>query len=307
MKDEELKNTVIEYASMFGVMECSELFRGIVSRDCIYKWVRNKKSLDYRYTDEQCKRELINLTKSVPSYTTYPTRNRIVHTYQPHFFDKERKLWSNKSIRNKLIENRTKYLNKTEFSDREILRGFKISGIHIGFSHFSPLWFVKFIKDNNIKSVYDPCGGWGHRMIGASICDIDYIYNDKWDKTFEGCKRMSDFLDFDCIMYNEDCTTFTPTGDYECIFTCPPYDNVEIYNDEVIADYNKFLVDMFKCSIKESVNTIAIVINKPYIDKVIDACPFKIKEIITLGTTDHKSHFNISNSHKGEYLLHFIK
>ena len=37
------------------------------------------------------------------------------------------------------------------------------------------------------------------------------------------------------ITYNNDCSTFTPEESYEAIFTCPPYYNLELYDEK-----NKF-------------------------------------------------------------------
>ena len=186
MKSEDLREAVIAYASQTSIKECALLFDGVVSYSTIYKWVYDTRPLSYTYTTKQCQKELSSLVNSTASYNSFPLRNRIIHTFQPHFFDIERSLWQDKSVRKKLIENRVKYLGKTKFSDREILRGFKVSGIHIGYSHFSPLWFKKYIQDENIKRVYDPCGGWGHRLIGAYISNIEYIYNDLWIKSYEG-------------------------------------------------------------------------------------------------------------------------
>jgi hypothetical protein len=249
MKDNNLKSTVIAYANNNGVAKCVDVFNGIVSKDTVYRWIRESK-LDYTYSLKECTEELERLKLNKGSYSSLPTRNRIIHTFQPHFFDIERKLWQDKTIRKKLLANRRKYLNKSEFTDREILRGFKISGIHIGFSHFSPLWFTKFIEEYNVKSVYDPCGGWGHRMIGAYLSNIEYIYNDMWYKTYMGCKNISKFLNFNCNLYNNDCTQFTPVESYDCVFTCPPYNNIEIYNNTPIDNYDIFLRKLFLTSIK---------------------------------------------------------
>lgn len=308
MKDKELKQVVIDYATNTSIKECSLLFEGIVSRDTVYKWVRQSQVLDYRYTKEQCLQEIKNYKKCPPSYDSVPTRNRVIHTFQPHFFHIEREMWKDDQIKKKIIENRKKYLGKDKISDREILRGFKISGAHIGYSHFSPLWLTKFIIDNNIKTIYDPCGGWGHRMIGCSLTGAEYIYNDKWDKTYNGCKKISSFLKYPCVMYNNDCMSFIPDDQYDCVFTCPPYGNIEIYNNSPIKNYNNFIRLMLQNSVKKSVKHIGIVINKTYKDVIVNniTLGFNLKDEIILGTTKTKSHLNKHVS-KQEILLHFCK
>ena len=44
------------------------------------------------------------------------------------------------------------------------------------------------------------------------------------------------------IIYKEDSSNFIPKEDYDAIFTCPPYYNVEIYTDKGIENlsYDKF-------------------------------------------------------------------
>lgn len=309
MKNEDLKQVVINYARQTSVKECALLFDGIVSYNTIYKWCKNN-NLSYAYTHDQCKREIELYKNRESKYSCNVGLNRIIHTFQPHFFDIERELWQCKSIQQKLITNRKKYLAKDTFTDREILRGFKISGIHIGYSHFSPLWLKRYAIDEQVKIIYDPCGGWGHRLIGASISNVKYIYNDLWDKSYHGCKQIAQFLNYDCDLYNNDCTKFTPSTDYDCVFTCPPYSNVENYNNKTFknnSDYNEFLTKMFKQCIKPSVTKIGIVINDTYEQNVIDSIDksFCLEERVILGTTDSISHLNKTNTTKKEILLKF--
>jgi hypothetical protein len=174
-----------------------------------------------------------------------PTKNKIVLNFQPHFYDHERVLWSNPTIREKLLKNRCHYLKKTEeeLSNAEILRGFKISGIHYGYSHFSPFWFKKFLKDYSIESVYDPCGGWGHRMIGLLGTSVKkYIYND-WDpRTVKGAQEISKFLNLEEVteIHNQRSELWAPSTPVQGIFTCPPYFNKETYNNKSFKNLEDF-------------------------------------------------------------------
>jgi hypothetical protein len=59
--------------------------------------------------------------------------------------------------------------------------------------------------------------------------------------------------------------------EYECVFTCPPYYNTEIYSGgeyKNIEEYKKFLNEMIKHSIKLCVKYFVIVINHVYLDLV---------------------------------------
>ena len=170
-------------------------------------------------------------------YASQPNKNKIILHYQwKEYYKKELELWYNNDIYNNLplqswiYLNRKKYINKdaTNISDLDILRAFKISGIYIGYSQFSPFWLNQFINEYNIKSIYDFCGGWGHRILGSY--NIDYIYNDINPNVYNNCVKMVDELNIpNVVLYNNDSSIFTPKEDYECVFTCPPYWNKEIY------------------------------------------------------------------------------
>jgi len=316
MIEKEIKETILSYYSQCKcIPECVALYDGIVCQSTIYKWINEnkQKTLYYKYTRQECLKEWdILWCNCNPSYDRGPNTNRIVLTYQPHFFKQENKLFQNKSIRKNLIENRKKYLNKTKLSDKELLRGFKISGIHIGYSHFSPYWIKKFIQNYNPRVIYDPCGGWGHRLLGVASCDISYIYNDIWTQTYNGVLKIARLINYTKgSFYNNDCTTFTPQEDYDCIFTCPPYYNTEIYNQppfETTLDYHKFLHNMFNACIKPCVNIIGIVINDKYKEAVEKNIPedFRLRKEIQLGSTKLVSPLTgKENTTKQEILLVF--
>lgn len=319
MKSELLRNTVTEYAQSYSVESASILFDGIVSKSTIYRWVQASRALSYAYDIDQCMREWEIIKEKEGSYNARPVHNKIVLTHQPHFYGKENELFKDKCIRNKLLKNRMRYLNKRIFTDREILRGFKISGMHIGYSHFSPLWLKKFIKEYNIQgTIYDPCGGWGHRMIAAISERTNYVYNDLWTDTYNGVSETNTLINKDnsrceISLYNNDCTQFTPPLKYQTIFTCPPYFNTEIYNNakfNTIQDYYIFIEKMIKHSVNSNTTTVGIVINSPYIElisKTISSMTsLQLVNEHILGSTSMKSHFN-TNSNKKEVLLVFKK
>lgn len=163
----------------------------------------------------------------------YNSHNQIIKFFQQDvFFKKEKELWQDPIIREKLILNRIKYLHKLNISNEELLAGFKKSGIYYGYSHFNPLLAKWFYEQYNIHSCYDPCGGWGHRMLGSFDLDT-YIYNDISQKVIDGIKNIIDFFDIQNVkIYNEDASVFIPSDDFESIFTCPPYGNLENYETQ---------------------------------------------------------------------------
>lgn len=273
--------------------------------------IRDKILLSYAYTLSECKHEYDMICEKVGDLGSGHHLNKIVLTYQPHFYEVENNLWKNPDIRDFIIENRMKYIHKDEWelNDKEVLRAFKISGKHIGFSHFNPLWIKWFIEKYNVSSIYDPCCGWGHRLLGAH--NIRYIGNDLDNRTTEGLKKIiTDFSMKDKTIYNNDCTIFSPPDDYEAVFTCPPYFNTEIYQGKIyesLEEFEIFLEKMFRNSMKPSVMVIGIVINQTYKDlliKVANGLELDIIEQVELGT--QINHFQRSGTNrKAEHMIIF--
>lgn len=187
------------------------------------------------------------------------TKTKIIRYFQQDSFYKvEKQLWKNPDVQTQLIQNRLKYLNKTpeQLTTSDILRGFKISTICRGYSGFNPQlckWFYAKVSELigvniNEISCYDPCGGWGHRMIGSTEIN-QYIYNDFSKSTFENVKNIKSYFDiWNCITYNENASCFIPEDFFNVMFTCPPYYNIEHYecgDFQNINEYNRFVDALF--------------------------------------------------------------
>ena len=186
--------------------------------------------LDLKYTVDEIMDEYFYFLDKPGECTEYSNRNKIIKFFQQDiFFKTEKLLWQNEDIRNRLLVNRMKYLDKNIFTPDELLAGFKKSGIHYGYSHFNPLLAKWFYEYCGTKISYDPCGGWGHRMLGSLDLDL-YIYNDISPSVCKNIYNIINFFDiFNVAVYNEDASVFIPTEDFDTIFTCPPYKSLEKY------------------------------------------------------------------------------
>lgn len=264
---------------------------------------RIKKAPYIFHSDEEILKELKTLKEKKGCLFSKVFYNKGILTYQQHFYEKERELFTDKQVARKLIKNRMKYLEKEprEIGDKEILRGFKISGVHYGFSHFSPLWFKWFIEQTSCKSVLDPCGGWGHRLLGTLGTELKtYIYND-WDKrSVIGAQNLfskySEEFQCEVQFFNEKAENLeTSNLSYDTIFTCPPYMNKEVYQGKSFQnkeDYANWWKSVCQNIVKDSVETIGIVIdnkNKDVVSKPLFELGFKCHEEHSLAV--NKSHF----------------
>lgn len=220
----------------------------------------------------------------------------IKYFQQLNFFRRERFFWRVPQIRQRLIDNRIKYLNKTydELSANDILTGFKKSGIFYGYSHFNPL-ILKYICDRfKVKKLYDPCSGWGHHLLGCLNID-KYIYNDPSKQTADAVKRMCSVLNIKNVtVHSNDCRKYTPKQDFDAMFVCPPYfdkeKNINLEDYECggfkdINEYNKFIDNFFEIFYKkESCRVFAIVIREDMLDTV------KYPPSETIDLINRKSH-----------------
>lgn len=240
--------------------------------------------------------------------TDISKNNEIIKYFQQDiFYKRERELWEDPKIQEKIILNRQKYLKKSidDLTIADILSGFKRSGIYYGYSHFNPLWFKWFIEKYNIKTCFDPCGGWGHRLLGG-LNLTKYIYNDLSLSTKNNVDNIIEFFDItNTITYNNDARTFIPNENYESIFTCPPYFNKEHYEcgDFLdVDDYNNFIKDLFKnFYVKKECYIFGMVIQENLLDTNI----YKPNEIFPLNI--HKASHIVKNKRYKENLYIFMK
>lgn len=322
----EQKQEVLEYFNIHGYSETAKKYRATIYPETIRRWTKPELQIYYKnkhrenYLTRRKKHKTLQapdhifyepadyvvqkepgvLQRAKSSYHSASYINNIVLKYQKHFFNKQYSLWNDLTIRGKLIENREKYLGKPahKITPKEFIRGFGVAGICRTYSHFSPLWFSKFIEDHNASVVYDPCGGWGHRLLGAYKKDITYIYNDLWQASYLGAQSIAKFLTYHkCSFYNNDASKFTPSDHYDAIFTCPPYFNVETYQNKKfkdLSDYQSWWGRVIRCALKPSVKTVGIVINRDYKDIIKIECVqsgLLFDKEISIGPAKLHSHF----------------
>ena len=158
------------------------------------------------------------------------------------FYKRELELWNENPLRKGkwgtvqafLYANRYKYLNKLphELTDRMLLRAFRISGLHMGYTSFNSSLMRQVIEKYNVKSVYDPCAGWGERMMTCGKLGVSYEGCDINSELFEGYKKLYELIDgFKPVLHNNDSANQLVTTNVDAVITCPPYKGIEVYSD----------------------------------------------------------------------------
>lgn len=217
--------------------------------------------------------------------------NYIIRYFQQDiFYRTEKELWkASRDLREQLIANRCMHLNKNQedLTVADMLAAFKISGIYYGYSHFNPLWFKWFIGRYNAKICYDPCGGWGHRLLGATNLNL-YLYNDKSQTTKCNVDTIIKYFNIEnAITSCNDARYFVPNAEFDSMFTCPPYFNLEQYECESFKNEKDYI---------DFVNSIFMIFNGKKSCKIFGLVT---RDDMLYGHTDYAEKFllNAQNSH----------
>ena len=193
---------------------------------------------------------------SRPLGPTQQKLSQVAKFYQFYvFFAREIAMWNENPmfrglpVQIFLYHNRLTYLNKTpdQLSDIEILRGFTISGVLKGYTVFNTELMDQVVQKYDIKSIYDPCAGWGERMLYCFTHDVNYLGVDINENLIPGYEQMQKDFDiknqkFVCA----DSANYSPKLNVgfnaHVILTCPPYGSIEHYSD---AGAENFSEDVF--------------------------------------------------------------
>lgn len=269
-----------------------------VSSD-IVKYFRVNGFPHFKITVEQQKKDMDTMKK-------YLAKNNIINgdiikqtmhclglcwTYHPHHWDIKcgngrtpMEVFKDDKLLKKSILKRMK--GGSHITPAMIRKNLKVSGTQT-VSNFRPsvatTIYNKFAGEGN---VYDPCMGFGGRLIGALCSDRvkNYTGMDPSLKTFNGLSRMAENLNNgkELNMYCQPSEQTIPNGKFDLVFTSPPYFNTEKYSDEPTQSYMKyptyekwfdgFLTKMIDNSLKVLKNNgyliinIANVKNAPYLE-----------------------------------------
>lgn len=77
-------------------------------------------------------------------------------------------------------------------------------------------------------AIFDPCGGWGGRLIAAYKLGLNYITTELNSNTYDGLIGIKSFIGSDATIYNTSCFD-VDTWDADWVITSPPYGDTEDY------------------------------------------------------------------------------
>lgn len=160
------------------------------------------------------------------------------------------KAWNNDEVLIKTIKNRVIYKDFVDPS--RVLAGLSVTKIAPRVSVFSPMLAKYLIEKylNGYNEIFDPCSGYGGRLLGAAALGKRYIGQDINKTTVEETINLINFLNLSSIeIKNADSSK--SEGLYECLFTCPPYSNKENWNQRIenytAEDWISTFLKNYKC------------------------------------------------------------
>lgn len=283
--------------------------------ECEYSW------LPYHYIPEDVDVQNMHLSWRSLSAIVKDAQRKV-------FYKRELELWNENHLRKGkwgtvqafLYANRYKYLNKLphELTDRMLLRAFRISGLHMGYTSFNSTLMRQVIEKYNVKSVYDPCAGWGERMMTCGKLGVSYEGCDINSELFDGYKKLYELIDgFKPVLHNNDSANQLVTGDVDAVITCPPYKNIEVYSENGAEnlsdeDFAAWWSDVVKNCSYSKAKVFAVQTNqacRSVFEGALVAQGWQFKEEL-LFDNNQKSHFHrVSGMTKREYesMLVFVR
>ena len=281
----------LEDAELWFAMNCPDGQDWI----CEYSWLPEREVLDY---------PLCELTGT-------PTNlSKIVKHFQFfEFYWRELAIWhNNDTFRNHgkvqayLYANRYKYINKlpNELNNAEILRGLTISGVVRGYTVFDAKLMYEVIYKYKPKSIYDPCAGWGERMLVAHCSNVSYTGVDVNPGLIDGYVNMMNHYNMvDCELLHGDSSQYDLERDYDMVVTCPPYGDIEYYSDNGAENlkYDEFLT-WWKAVVEKvaarNIKHFCFQINNRYRDdmlKIVENAGYQLIDELYF-KSNKSSHFN---------------
>lgn len=136
--------------------------------------------------------------------------------------------WQDKKLLRKCVENR--FIYSSSLSSQAIADGFNICKIAPKVSVFNPSLSKHLIEKylNEYDEIFDPFSGFSGRMLGTCSLNKKYIGRDINEDHVKESNEIIDFLKLNAEVKVQD--ILTSSGNFKCLFTCPPYGGKEHWN-----------------------------------------------------------------------------
>lgn len=243
------------------------------------------------------------------------------------FYARELQMWEADEVhhrkwgrlRARLLANRLHYLGRLPESALEIVRGLSISGEIRAYSTFVNTAMLAVLDRYEPTHMYDPCSGWGERMLTCAQRGVTYTGTDISGAVVTAHQGLIDRLGLTnvSVSLGDSATRDMRGGSHEMVLTCPPYGDTEIYtsqgaenlDDEAFLEWWRQVVSM---SISSSTRVFAFQINEVWRERMSEVAlsalgdQWRLADEIDAATP--RNHFHRSrarNPRRGETMVVF--
>ena len=292
-----------------------------------YSWLPDKDLSSWQWEWPELKKGIniaINAARAMNGHEFYK-REIALWNENPYYDNK----WGNLQAR--LYANRFKYQNSgthkednqyyrgklpDEINELELLRGFGISSVLNAYTVFNNSLMSEVIEKYDIKSIYDPCAGWGERGFTAAVMGVSYFGVDINPKVVDGGRKMIGHYNLPRDKYSYICSDSSKYNVqnrmHDAVISCPPYFDTEHYTDEDGAAENmteeEFLLwwdTVVKISVSPSTRVFAFQINQEWKERlsqiVLDNGWIFSEELTLTKQVSHKNRKQDGEGFKKEY------
>lgn len=197
----------------------------------------------YNYDEKRLRSDYKNLC----NYKELSLRSRLADStiqhfhksiYMAHVGNKPSpyEAWYNSKLLEKCVRNR--FIYSSSLSGHSILNGFNVCKIAPKVSVFSAslakIIISKYLNDFN--EIFDPFSGFSGRMLGACSLGKKYIGQDINQTHVNESNDIIKFHNLNAEVICKD--IFDSEGEYDCLFTCSPYNLKETWDNENQVNYS---------------------------------------------------------------------
>lgn len=180
----------------------------------------------------------IDVTEAGSRQISWLARSAVWET----FYARELQMWEADEVhhrkwgrlRARLLANRLHYLGRLPESALEVVRGLAISGEIRSYSTFVNTAMTVVLDQYKPTSLYDPCSGWGERMLTCVQRGVTYTGTDISEAVVDHYQRLIERLGLEHaeVVLDDSATRDMRGGTHEMVLTCPPYGDTEIYTSQ---------------------------------------------------------------------------
>ena len=213
----------------------------------------------YEYSEERMRKDYEKLCTYKDIKKNSRLGDSIISNFHRSIYDAHistkpspKEAWNNRELLEKCVRNR--FIYSSNLSSHSILQGFNVCKIAPKVSVFSAPLARRLIQTylNDYSEIFDPFSGFSGRMLGACSLDKSYIGQDINKDHLEESKQIAEFLGLKNVSLRVQ-NILEDSGEYECLFTCPPYGGKEhwnIKNDLIEKSCDEWIdecLSRFKC------------------------------------------------------------